>query len=153
MGHAEDQCVSRETEQDQIVGSNIQIEGSNSQSTNQNTPTVGTTSPTQSQTQAQTLLNTPTTHQTQSTLDPEESSYYYILRILVATLVLYDHLNSNGAFAKNSGVDIKRSIRTIYNFSKQNDWRENLLNTLRFNSLHLRDDNVSDDVKLLLSVK
>lgn len=84
--------------------------------------------------------------------DPDEISYQYVLRILVATLILYDHISIHGSYSKNSGVDIKRSIKTIINFSSQEEQKENLLNTLRFGSIHLMDSNVSDEIKLLLRI-
>ena len=76
----------------------------------------------------------------------------YVLRILVATVVVYDHLNTGGAFCKKSGIDIKRSIKIIHNLATIPDQRETLLNTLRFSSLNLRDDEVPNDVKTLLAV-
>jgi hypothetical protein len=66
--------------------------------------------------------------------------------------VVYDHLNTNGAFSKKSGIDVKRSIKIINQLAVIPDQRETLLNTLRFSSIHLRDDGVPGEIKTLLAV-
>lgn len=84
--------------------------------------------------------------------DDEEKSLYYVLRILVASVVVYDHLNQGGAFCRKSGIDVKRSIKIINTLATIPDQRETLLNTLRFSSVHLRDDGVPGDITTLLAV-
>jgi hypothetical protein len=48
-------------------------------------------------------------------------------------------------------IDVKRSIKII-NSLTADDQRDALLNTLRFSSIHLRDDGVPGDIKTLLAV-
>ena len=137
---------------------NDRIQGNNSSNTNNNTslPYIihQQTAP-HPETNNNSNINT---HPNPTTLMPElekleANSYSYILRILVAALIMYDHLSFTGAFSKNSYIDVKKSIKSILDFSTVPEQKENLLNTLRFNSLHLHDESVSDKVRTLLSAK
>lgn len=97
--------------------------------------------------------NSPSQTSIVSTASSEERSLYYVLRILVSAVVLFDHLDSTGSFCRKSDIDIKRSIKNINLHCKLPAQRETLLNTLRFSSLHLRDPSVPGEIKNLLVVK
>ncbi|XP_060584510.1 CYFIP-related Rac1 interactor B-like [Ruditapes philippinarum] len=72
----------------------------------------------------------------------------FCLRVMVGVIILNDHVHPVGAFAKNSGIDIKSSIKLLH---EQRDMNvEGLLNALRYTTKHLHDESTPKSVRQLL---
>ncbi|KAG0170598.1 Protein fam49a [Apophysomyces sp. BC1034] len=80
---------------------------------------------------------------------PEVSAF--CLKVMVVSIILYDHIDPNGAFSKNSPINIKNSIKMIQTINVLNIPKEssasNLMSALRYNSKHLNDDSTPKGVK------
>ena len=71
-------------------------------------------------------------------------------RVMVGTIILYDHVHLVGAFSKkNPSIDIRASIKALKMHA--NPHLENLLNALRFSTKHLNDDTTPKEIKKLLA--
>ncbi|KAG2230273.1 hypothetical protein INT48_009472 [Thamnidium elegans] len=74
--------------------------------------------------------------------------------VMVVSIILYDHIDPNGAFYKNSPINIKHSVKIIQTITTLNVSKEysatNLLSALRYNSKHLNDDTTPKGVKNLV---
>ncbi|KAF7731777.1 Protein fam49a [Apophysomyces ossiformis] len=83
------------------------------------------------------------------TTRPEVSAF--CLKVMVVSIILYDHIDPNGAFSKNSPINIKNSIKMIQTINVLNIPKEssasNLMSALRYNSKHLNDDSTPKGVK------
>ncbi|KAI8821852.1 uncharacterized protein EV422DRAFT_435082 [Fimicolochytrium jonesii] len=73
----------------------------------------------------------------------------YCLRVLVVAIILYDHVDPEGAFGKNSKVNIRASVKVIQ--SHGGSGSNNLLNSLRYSTLHLNDEATPKSIKLMLA--
>lgn len=79
----------------------------------------------------------------------------FCLRVMVGTVILYDHISPAGAFAKTSSVDVKTCVRVLKKESatqteNKNDYSteiESLMNALRYNSKHLTDSNTPKNIR------
>ncbi|KAK4518786.1 uncharacterized protein ATC70_009009 [Mucor velutinosus] len=83
--------------------------------------------------------------------NPEISAF--CMKVMVVSIILYDHIDPNGAFYKNSPINIKHSVKIIQtiNTVKSNEYSAtNLLSALRYNSKHLNDDTTPKNVKNLV---
>lgn len=67
----------------------------------------------------------------------KQETHFFILRVLVGLIILYDHVHPNGAFVKSSGIDVKGCVRLLKDQSEKFE-TENLLNALRYMMI-LRD--------------
>ncbi|KAI8092793.1 uncharacterized protein BX664DRAFT_328163 [Halteromyces radiatus] len=81
--------------------------------------------------------------------DPTTSTY---LKSMVASIILYDHIDSQGAYSKQSCINMKTSIKLIQTTPDlpEESSAENLLSALRYNSKHLKDDTTPKSIKFLL---
>nr|XP_053641944.1 LOW QUALITY PROTEIN: CYFIP-related Rac1 interactor B-like [Cherax quadricarinatus] len=79
-----------------------------------------------------------------------EETKLFILRVMVALIILYDHVHPVGAFVKASNVDVKGCVKVLKDQPASSS--ENLLNALRYTTKHLNDDNTPKQIKMLLSV-
>ncbi|KAJ3279732.1 Protein fam49a [Borealophlyctis nickersoniae] len=73
----------------------------------------------------------------------------YCLRVLVVCIILYDHVDPNGAFAKTSKLNIRASVRVIQ--TSGGSGSNGLLNTLRYSTLHLNDESTPKTIKQMLA--
>lgn len=79
-----------------------------------------------------------------------EENTLFCLRVMVAVIVLYDHVHPLGAFVKSSGIDIKSSIKVL---QEQEPVKvEGLLNTLRYSTKHVHEESTPKGVKSLLGI-
>ncbi|KAF0468398.1 DUF1394-domain-containing protein [Gigaspora margarita] len=62
----------------------------------------------------------------------------FCLRVMVASIILYDHIDPHGAFNRHSSINIKLSVKAIQ--AHGSDEYTNLMSALRFNTKHLNDD-------------
>jgi len=73
----------------------------------------------------------------------------FCLRVMVGCIVLFDHIDPDGAFVKNSKINIRSCIRLIQGSAGVD--ADSLLNTIRFTSKHLNDDTTPKSIKNLLN--
>ncbi|KAI7896455.1 uncharacterized protein EV154DRAFT_492284 [Mucor mucedo] len=78
----------------------------------------------------------------------------FCMKVMVVSIILYDHIDPNGAFYKHSPINIKNSVKIIQTITNLNVSKEysatNLLSALRYNSKHLNDDTTPKGVKNLV---
>jgi hypothetical protein len=77
-----------------------------------------------------------------------EETVMFCLRVMVGVISLYDHVHPVGAFAKNSPVDMKNSIKVL----KEQDPNkvDCLLNALKYTTKHINDDSTPKPIKTML---
>ncbi|KAI8148379.1 hypothetical protein BJV82DRAFT_591917 [Fennellomyces sp. T-0311] len=83
---------------------------------------------------------------------PEGSTFF--LKVMVVSIILYDHIDSHGAFTKNSPINIKHSVKIIQNVhvpSTDESSTSNLMSALRYNSKHLNDDSTPKGIKNVMA--
>ncbi|KAG0286155.1 Protein fam49a, partial [Dissophora globulifera] len=78
---------------------------------------------------------------------PETTAF--CLRVMVISIIIYDHIDTQGAFGKNSPINIKQSVKAIQSFGNSND-TPNLLSALRYNTKHLNDATTPKAIKALI---
>jgi hypothetical protein len=70
---------------------------------------------------------------------------------LAGCIILVDHLDQNGVFHGKSPVEIKVAVETLVDYSNNYITNTFLLNSLRFTTLHLNDEQTIAAVKRLLN--
>jgi len=73
----------------------------------------------------------------------------FLLRCMVGSVILYDHLHPQGAFRRGPDIDIKNCILTVKNYQPEEDV-QTLINVLRFTNMHLNDPQTPATIKNLL---
>jgi len=73
----------------------------------------------------------------------------FFLRVMVVSIILYDHIDPQGAFNKQSPINIKSSVKAIQTHGINEC--SNLMSALRFNTKHLNDETTPKNIKQLLS--
>lgn len=68
---------------------------------------------------------------------------------MVASILFYDHIEPIGAFAKESKINIKASVKLIQ--TNGSDSREAMINVLKFSTVHLNSESTPKNIKALLS--
>eukprot|EP01099_Mayorella_cantabrigiensis_P000629 TRINITY_DN1272_c0_g2_i1.p1 TRINITY_DN1272_c0_g2~~TRINITY_DN1272_c0_g2_i1.p1 ORF type:complete len:311 (-),score=75.57 TRINITY_DN1272_c0_g2_i1:212-1144(-) len=71
------------------------------------------------------------------------------LRTVTGCIILYDHVHPKGAFHKKSPIMIRNAVTVIKNFKDENT--DTLINAIRFNTVHLNDDDTPAPVKAALA--
>ncbi|KAJ5075563.1 hypothetical protein M0811_07133 [Anaeramoeba ignava] len=71
----------------------------------------------------------------------------FCLRGMVGCIILYDHIEKNGAFAKKSPIMIKACLNSLLNFQPK---QEALINALKYSTKHLKDPETPSAIKQLL---
>lgn len=81
----------------------------------------------------------------------KDESNMFCLRAMTAAIIVFDHADALGSFAKKSPIHIKGAINTLksYPATLKSDI-DGLINALRFTSVHLNDDDTPNAVKNLL---
>eukprot|EP00052_Salpingoeca_macrocollata_P034052 m.10367 g.10367 ORF g.10367 m.10367 type:complete len:325 (-) comp5883_c0_seq1:117-1091(-) len=93
-----------------------------------------------------TMIETPEYHQRFA----DSATILFCQRVMVGTIILYDHVHNIGAFSKkNPSIDIPRSIKVLK--MHQNPHLEALMNALRYTTKHLNDEDTPKSVKALLA--
>lgn len=72
----------------------------------------------------------------------------FCLRVMVACIILYDHVHPKGAFVKDSDIQLKSHIKLIQ--TNGGSHVDGLLNALRFTTKHLNDESTPKNVKAML---
>eukprot|EP01134_Creolimax_fragrantissima_P006557 CFRG6557T1 len=69
------------------------------------------------------------------------------LRVMVGSIIIYDHSHHVGAFGRKSDIDIKSCIRVLNSYGEKTG---NLVNALKFSTKHLSDQDTPKAVRVLL---
>jgi len=72
-----------------------------------------------------------------------------LLRVMTATVILYDHVHPSGAFVKGSGVDVKGCVKVLRE-ARDKTQSESLLNALRYTTKNLNSDTTPKNIRSLL---
>ncbi|KAI9483926.1 MAG: hypothetical protein EXX96DRAFT_560205 [Benjaminiella poitrasii] len=90
------------------------------------------------------------------TLNKKKSSQQtdnFYLKVMVISIILYDHIDPLGAFSKNSPINVKNSLKTIQTMNRQGQsTTSNLISALKYNSKHLNDDSTPKGIKNLVAI-
>ncbi|KAG9071822.1 Protein fam49a [Linnemannia hyalina] len=79
---------------------------------------------------------------------PETTAF--CLRVMVIAIIIYDHIDPQGAFNKSSPINIKSSVKAIHSHGNSSD-TPNLISALRFNTKHLNDSSTPKAIKTLMA--
>lgn len=77
-----------------------------------------------------------------------QETVLFCLRVMVGVIILYDHVHPVGAFAKNSNIDVKASIKVLKDQPPGSV--DGLLNALRYTTKHLNDESTPKNIRALL---
>lgn len=72
-----------------------------------------------------------------------EETAMFILRVMVGVLILYDHVHPNGAFFKNSVIEMEKYVKVL----KHHAADTNLLDALKYTSKHFSDSTTPESIK------
>ena len=78
-----------------------------------------------------------------------DSTNMFCLRAMTGAIILFDHLHTQGAFAKKSPINIRGAITVLKNYTASPC--DGLLNALRFTTIHLNDPETPNAIKQLLN--
>jgi hypothetical protein len=73
----------------------------------------------------------------------------FVLRVMVATTLLYDHIHPQGAFIKSSPINIKKIITAVQNENHRQS--QSLVNALKYSNRHLNDETTPKSVRQMLA--
>mmetsp|Transcript_16680 Transcript_16680/g.23074 ORF Transcript_16680/g.23074 Transcript_16680/m.23074 type:complete len:317 (+) Transcript_16680:64-1014(+) len=79
----------------------------------------------------------------------KEETNMFCLRCMTGAIIMFDHLNPQGAFHKRSGIPIKGCVTSLKAFQPSAGSTDGLLNALRFTTIHLNDPETPSSVKAL----
>jgi hypothetical protein len=72
---------------------------------------------------------------------------------MTGSIILYDHLDTQGAYHKHSPIDIRKCVTTLMQASEKvgiYDPIDGMLNALRFTTIHLNDATTPSAIVKLL---
>lgn len=78
-----------------------------------------------------------------------EQTNMFCLRAMTGSIILFDHINQQGAFYKKSPIHIKGTIQVLKNYTAAPT--DGLLNALRFTTIHLNDAETPNSIKQMLA--
>lgn len=81
---------------------------------------------------------------------PRPETTAFCLRVMVISIIIYDHIDPQGAFIKSSPINIKNSVKAIHSYGNAND-TPNLMSALRYNTKHLNDATTPKSIKSLVA--
>lgn len=68
---------------------------------------------------------------------------------MVGAVLFYDHIDPNGAFVKESSINIKSTVKIIQSHGGAST--EPLINVLKFSTIHLNSETTPKATKALLA--
>lgn len=80
----------------------------------------------------------------------ERNTVLFCLRVMVALIILYDHVHPVGAFDKSAPINVKSCVKVLKD--QEPSEVEHLLNALRYNSKHLNDQDTPNGIRKVLLV-
>jgi len=77
----------------------------------------------------------------------DESTNVLCVKTMVGCIVLFDHVDPEGAFVRHSGINIKQAVQLL---TKEYSHMPTLVNALRFSTIHYNDDSTPSSITELL---
>jgi len=77
-----------------------------------------------------------------------DNTNMFCLRAMTGAIILFDHVDAQGAFARKSPINIKGAITTLKTYPTSPT--DGLLNALRFTTVHLNDPQTPNNIKQML---
>jgi len=71
-------------------------------------------------------------------------------RAMTGSIILFDHINQKGAFHKKSPIQIRQAVQALKGHEGK-EKTDTLINALRFNTVHLNDEDTPGQVKVILN--
>jgi len=85
----------------------------------------------------------------------EKDTIQFCQRVMVASVILYDHVHLHGAFKKGSQIDVKATLKVLKMHQPEGPEGESftngLMNALRYTTKHLNDEDTPKQVKAMLA--
>jgi len=85
----------------------------------------------------------------------EKDTIQFCQRVMVASVILYDHVHIIGAFKKGSQIDMKTTIKVLKMHQQEGpdgeSFTNGLMNALRYTTKHLNDEDTPKQIKALLA--
>lgn len=78
-----------------------------------------------------------------------DNTNMFCLRAMTGAIILFDHVDAQGAFARKSPINIKGAITVLKSYPTSPT--DGLLNALRFTTVHLNDAQTPNAIKQLLN--
>ncbi|VDM59321.1 unnamed protein product [Angiostrongylus costaricensis] len=79
-----------------------------------------------------------------------ETTRLFCIRVMVGCLILYDHIDENGAFVRESPINL-RAVVNVVKEQTQPPQTEALLNALRYTSKHFSQASTPKSVRAILA--
>lgn len=77
----------------------------------------------------------------------EPATNMLAIRAMVGSIVLFDHISTEGAFVKRSGINIRQAVLLVV---REYSDQKPLINALRYSTLHFSDDSTPSSITSLL---
>jgi len=113
-----------------------------------------TTVPKENVTEALAVMANICTHMVEIKTFDDPNLVYFCLRSMTGAIILYDHVSEVGAFCKKSPINIRGAVTVLKNVQTQGGEGNpcaNLLNALRYTTVHLNDEATPGNIKQLLN--
>jgi len=84
----------------------------------------------------------------------KQETIRFCQRVMVAAVILYDHVHHLGAFKKGSAIDIKMTIKALKMHNESGDGESfctSMMNALRYTTKHLNDEDTPKQIKQLFA--
>jgi len=78
-----------------------------------------------------------------------DNTNMFCLRAMTGAIILYDHVDVQGAFARKSPINIKGAVNVLKSYTTSPT--DGLLNAMRFTTVHLHDAQTPNAIKQLLN--
>eukprot|EP01114_Cavostelium_apophysatum_P016252 TRINITY_DN457_c0_g1_i1.p1 TRINITY_DN457_c0_g1~~TRINITY_DN457_c0_g1_i1.p1 ORF type:complete len:313 (-),score=101.77 TRINITY_DN457_c0_g1_i1:74-1012(-) len=78
-----------------------------------------------------------------------DNTNIFCLRAMTGAIILFDHIDAQGAFARKSPINIKASVNLLKTYTTSPT--DGLLNAIRFTTVHLNDPQTPNAIKQLLN--
>jgi len=78
-----------------------------------------------------------------------DATNMFCLRAMSGAIILFDHIDAQGAFTKKSGINIRGCVNVLKSYTTSPT--DGLLNALRFTTIHLNDPQTPNQIKQLLN--
>jgi len=78
-----------------------------------------------------------------------DNTNIFCLRAMTGAIILFDHIDAQGAFSKKSPINIRASVNLLKTYTTSPT--DGLLNAIRFTTVHLNDAQTPNAIKQLLN--
>lgn len=84
----------------------------------------------------------------------KEDTIRFCQRVMVAAVILYDHVHHIGAFKKGAAIDIKMTLKALKQHNENaagESFYNSMMNALRYTTKHLNDEDTPKQIKQLFA--